>query len=82
MTQSAKPVDPNWIRDPLEGQDTLIGPNRLAGYAFTKSARNAKQRAEGVEIGNLSINHFVASLAPHPRPRNRVHPLHPSRGCQ
>jgi hypothetical protein len=30
---------------------------------FTNSARNVDRLAEGVEVGNLSINHFVASSA-------------------
>jgi succinate-semialdehyde dehydrogenase / glutarate-semialdehyde dehydrogenase len=38
----------------------------LAGYAFTNSARNADALAERVEVGNLSINHFVASIAETP----------------
>ena len=38
----------------------------LAGYAFTNSARKAEQLAERVEVGNLSINHFVASSAETP----------------
>jgi succinate-semialdehyde dehydrogenase/glutarate-semialdehyde dehydrogenase len=41
-------------------------PFGLAAYAFTKSARNADRLAEGVEVGNLSINHFVASTAETP----------------
>jgi succinate-semialdehyde dehydrogenase / glutarate-semialdehyde dehydrogenase len=41
-------------------------PYGLAGYAFTNSAKNAEQLAQGVEVGNLSINHFVASLAETP----------------
>jgi succinate-semialdehyde dehydrogenase / glutarate-semialdehyde dehydrogenase len=41
-------------------------PYGLAGYAFTHSARNAERLAEGVEVGNLSINHFVASGAENP----------------
>jgi succinate-semialdehyde dehydrogenase/glutarate-semialdehyde dehydrogenase len=36
-------------------------PYGLAGYAFTNSARNADRLADSVEVGNLSINHFVAS---------------------
>ena len=35
-------------------------PYGLAAYAFTNSARNVDRHAEGVEVGNLSINHFVA----------------------
>src|SRR5580658_7214743 len=41
-------------------------PYGLAGYAFTNSARNADRLAESVEVGNLSINHFVASSAETP----------------
>jgi succinate-semialdehyde dehydrogenase / glutarate-semialdehyde dehydrogenase len=41
-------------------------PYGLAGYAFTNSARNADLLAERVEVGNLSINHFVASSAETP----------------
>ena len=38
----------------------------LAGYAFTNSARKAELLAESVEVGNLSINHYVASSAETP----------------
>jgi succinate-semialdehyde dehydrogenase/glutarate-semialdehyde dehydrogenase len=41
-------------------------PYGLAGYAFTNSARNADVLADRVEVGNLSINHFVASSAETP----------------
>jgi succinate-semialdehyde dehydrogenase/glutarate-semialdehyde dehydrogenase len=41
-------------------------PYGLAAYAFTRSARNANQLAEEVEVGNLSINNLVASLAETP----------------
>ena len=41
-------------------------PYGLAAYAFTNSARNVDRLAEGVEVGNLSINHFVASSAETP----------------
>jgi succinate-semialdehyde dehydrogenase/glutarate-semialdehyde dehydrogenase len=41
-------------------------PYGLAGYAFTNSARKAERMAESVEVGNLSINHFVASSAETP----------------
>ena len=34
-------------------------PFGLATYAFTNSARNVDRLAEGVEVGNLSINHFL-----------------------
>ena len=38
----------------------------LAGYAFTNSAQAADVLAERVEVGNLSINHLVASIAETP----------------
>ncbi|MGD9805055.1 MAG: NAD-dependent succinate-semialdehyde dehydrogenase [Hyphomicrobiaceae bacterium] len=38
----------------------------LAGYAFTNSAKNAEHLSQGIEVGNLSINHFVASIAETP----------------
>jgi succinate-semialdehyde dehydrogenase / glutarate-semialdehyde dehydrogenase len=41
-------------------------PYGLAAYAFTRSARNADRLAQGIEAGNLSINHFVASIAETP----------------
>ena len=41
-------------------------PYGLAGYAFTNSARKADLLAETIEVGNLSINHFVASSAETP----------------
>jgi delta 1-pyrroline-5-carboxylate dehydrogenase len=41
-------------------------PYGLAAYAFTRSARNVYRLAEGVEVGNLSINRFVASSAETP----------------
>ena len=41
-------------------------PYGLAAYAFTNSARNVDRLSEGVEVGNLAINHFVASRAETP----------------
>jgi succinate-semialdehyde dehydrogenase / glutarate-semialdehyde dehydrogenase len=41
-------------------------PYGLAAYAFTHSARNVDLLAEGVEVGNLSINHLTASIAETP----------------
>jgi len=38
----------------------------IAAYAFTHSARNADRLADDLEAGNLSINHFVASIAETP----------------
>jgi succinate-semialdehyde dehydrogenase/glutarate-semialdehyde dehydrogenase len=37
-------------------------PFGLAGYAFTHSARNADRLAEGVDVGNFSINTLEASI--------------------
>jgi succinate-semialdehyde dehydrogenase / glutarate-semialdehyde dehydrogenase len=39
---------------------------RLGRLAFTRSAHNADHLANEVEVGNLSINHFVASVAETP----------------
>ncbi len=41
-------------------------PYGLAAYAFTKSAAVANRLALELEVGNLSINHFTASLAETP----------------
>jgi succinate-semialdehyde dehydrogenase / glutarate-semialdehyde dehydrogenase len=41
-------------------------PFGLSAYAFTESARNAERLAEGIECGNLAINHFTASFAETP----------------
>lgn len=38
----------------------------LAGYAFTNDALKVDRLADEVEVGNLSINHFVASSAETP----------------
>jgi succinate-semialdehyde dehydrogenase/glutarate-semialdehyde dehydrogenase len=38
----------------------------LAAYAFARSAHNADRLANDIEAGNLSINHFVASVAETP----------------
>ena len=41
-------------------------PFGLAAYAFTESAANADRLMDALECGNLSINHFVASMAETP----------------
>jgi succinate-semialdehyde dehydrogenase/glutarate-semialdehyde dehydrogenase len=41
-------------------------PFGLAAYAFTRSAKTVDQLSDGVEVGNLSINHFTASFAETP----------------
>ncbi|MGH7046600.1 MAG: NAD-dependent succinate-semialdehyde dehydrogenase [Stellaceae bacterium] len=52
------------IDEAIEKANSL--PYGLAAYAFTRSARNADQLAERVEVGNLSINHLTASFAETP----------------
>ena len=66
-----EPFGPLALINPVASLDDAIEkanalPYGLAAYAFTKSARNADRLAEGVEVGNLSINHLVASLAETP----------------
>ena len=41
-------------------------PYGLAAYAFINSAHNVDRLADGVEVGNLSINHLTASFAETP----------------
>ncbi len=80
-----EPFGPLALINPVSSLDQAIEkanslPFGLAAYAFTRSAQNADRLAEGVEVGNLSINNFVASLAETPfggvkdsglRPRRR-----------
>jgi hypothetical protein len=40
--------------------------NCLPGYTFTTSAARVERLADGIEVGNLSINHFAASIAETP----------------
>jgi succinate-semialdehyde dehydrogenase/glutarate-semialdehyde dehydrogenase len=66
-----EPFGPIALINPVKSLDDAITranalPYGLAAYAFTQSARNAHRLADGVEAGNLSINHFVASLAETP----------------
>jgi succinate-semialdehyde dehydrogenase/glutarate-semialdehyde dehydrogenase len=66
-----EPFGPLALINPVRDLDEAINkanalPYGLAAYAFTHSARNADRLAEGVETGNLSINHFVASIAETP----------------
>jgi succinate-semialdehyde dehydrogenase/glutarate-semialdehyde dehydrogenase len=35
-------------------------------YAFTRLAKNVDRMGDGIEAGNLSINHFVALVAETP----------------
>lgn len=66
-----EPFGPLALISPVRTLDEAIDkanalPFGLAAYAFTQSARNAEKLAERVEVGNLSINHFVASIAETP----------------
>jgi succinate-semialdehyde dehydrogenase / glutarate-semialdehyde dehydrogenase len=52
------------LDEAIERANTL--PYGLAAYGFTHSANNAERLAEGIEAGNISINHFIASIAETP----------------
>jgi len=66
-----EPFGPLALLSPVRTLDEAIEranalPYGLAAYGFTHSASNAERLAEGVEAGNISINHFVASIAETP----------------
>lgn len=66
-----EPFGPLALVNPVRDLDEAIEkanalPYGLAAYAFTRSAGNVERLTEGVEVGNLSINHFVASIAETP----------------
>jgi succinate-semialdehyde dehydrogenase / glutarate-semialdehyde dehydrogenase len=66
-----EPFNPLALINPVSSLDEAIEranalPYGLAAYAFTRSARNANRLADDLEAGNLSINHFVASIAETP----------------
>ncbi len=66
-----EPFGPLALINPVKTLDEAIEkanalPFGLAAYAFTRSAQNADRLANGIEVGNLSINHFVASSAETP----------------
>jgi succinate-semialdehyde dehydrogenase / glutarate-semialdehyde dehydrogenase len=66
-----EPFGPLALINPVHSLDEAIEkanslPYGLAAYAFTRSAQNADRLASEVEVGNLSINHFVASVAETP----------------
>jgi len=66
-----EPFGPLALINPVGSLDEAIEksnalPYGLAAYAFTRSAQNADRLAEGVEVGNLSINNLVASIAETP----------------
>lgn len=66
-----EPFGPIAVVNPVKTIDEAIAranelPYGLAAYAFTNSARKAELLADGIEAGNLSINHYVASSAETP----------------
>ncbi len=66
-----EPFGPLALINPVRDIDEAIEkanslPYGLAAYAFTRSANNADRLANEIEAGNLSINHFVASVAETP----------------
>jgi succinate-semialdehyde dehydrogenase / glutarate-semialdehyde dehydrogenase len=66
-----KPFGPLALINPVSSLDEAIRramrcPTALPFYAFTRSARNADRLVDELEAGNLSINHFVASIAETP----------------
>jgi succinate-semialdehyde dehydrogenase/glutarate-semialdehyde dehydrogenase len=66
-----EPFGPLALVNPVRNLDEAIEkanslPYGLAAYAFTRSSNNAHRLANDVEAGNLSINHFVASVAETP----------------
>ncbi|MGE5512645.1 MAG: NAD-dependent succinate-semialdehyde dehydrogenase [Bacteroidota bacterium] len=66
-----EPFGPLALLSPVKSVDEAIEkansvPYGLAGYAFTNSAKNVEKLSESLEVGNLSINHFVASSAETP----------------
>jgi succinate-semialdehyde dehydrogenase / glutarate-semialdehyde dehydrogenase len=66
-----EPFGPLALLSPVRTLDEAIEranalPYGLAAYGFTHSASHAERLAEGVEAGNISINHFVASIAETP----------------
>ena len=66
-----EPFGPLALVNPVRSLDEAIEkanclPYGLAAYAFTRSSHNADRLANEVEVGNLSINHFVASVAETP----------------
>lgn len=66
-----EPFGPLALLSPVKNIDEAIAKANsvsygLAAYAFTHSTRNVDRLTEGVEVGNLSINHFAASFAETP----------------
>lgn len=68
---SEEPFGPIALINPVRHLDEAIEkanalPFGLAAYAFTRSASYADRLSNAIEVGNLSINHFVASNTENP----------------
>ena len=66
-----EPFGPLALINPVRDLDEAIAkanslPFGLAAYAFTRSADHVNRLASDIEAGNLSINHFVASVTETP----------------
>lgn len=68
MAMRDEPFGPLALINPVRDLDEAIRkanslPYGLAAYAFTHSAANADRIATEIDVGNVAINHFVASIA-------------------
>jgi len=61
QSRRATAADESTLDEAIEKANAL--PCGLAGDAFTRSAGNTDRLADRLEVGSLSINHFVASVA-------------------
>lgn len=71
LAMHEEPFGPLALINRTSGIDDAIAkanalPFGLAGYAFTHSAPRVEQLSDELEVGNLSINHLVASVAETP----------------
>jgi succinate-semialdehyde dehydrogenase/glutarate-semialdehyde dehydrogenase len=71
LAMREEPFGPIALISRTSGIDEAIAkanalPFGLAGYAFTHSAPRIEQLSDQLEVGNLSINHLVASVAETP----------------
>ncbi|MDB5620037.1 NAD-dependent succinate-semialdehyde dehydrogenase [Tardiphaga sp.] len=71
LAMNEEPFGPLALINPVRDLDEAIEranalPFGLAAYAFTHSADNVNRMTGNLDAGNLSINHFVASVAETP----------------
>jgi succinate-semialdehyde dehydrogenase/glutarate-semialdehyde dehydrogenase len=71
LAMREEPFGPLCLIARVHGIDEAIAkanslPFGLAGYAFTESASHAHRLAEGLELGNLAINHLVSAVSETP----------------